>query len=321
MDKKRRNNDKRNLSNPKEGKDIGNENDSDLLFRERQKSKNSQEGKDSGSENDSGLTFHERQKSKNVLHKRAVAQAVLKLGLIRDKDAVILDAGSSTRYLADELFTSNSKLSLHDLSVLTHNLPVFMNVLRKSNSAQHRLYEMLITGGCYDKTYDALYGKITESSYETFYPTVVVLAISGIVSGEATKPGGVFCHAAVETSIKELLFRKRTERRIIIADYTKVGRMDSHCFGYQSELLTGARQVCIVTTKCSNDSNNYIAYKETIDALQNIKNFFVYEVAVDESTKRVVRVTSRNTSESLPEWNIETNNNNKRSRKERSQLS
>jgi DeoR/GlpR family transcriptional regulator of sugar metabolism len=237
-----------------------------------------------------GNNFAERQKYQNVLHKRAVAQAVLKLKLIRNNDAVILDAGSSVSFLAGEIFSGHQDPPLRDLSILTHNLPVFMGEQGKT-SVQERQYEMLITGGCYDKTYDALYGKITESSYETFHPTVVVLAISGLVAGRATEPGGVFCHAAVETSIKELLFRKRTDRRIIVADCTKVARMDSHRFGELSELLTGARRVCVVTTRPDPTQEDLIgAYGETMDQLRAVATLLVYEVEIDPKAERVIRV-------------------------------
>ena len=226
----------------------------------------------------------------NKWDKVAVAQALLKLNLIRSKDAVILDAGSAVTCVADAIFTPG--MNVDDLSILTHNYQVFKSVLEiGAGSDILARHEILATGGCYDKVYNGFYGKITESSYATFHPTVVVIGISGLLAGNDTQPGGIYCHAAIETNIKELLSRMRTDRRIIVSDYSKIGRSDSHSFGGLDELLTNAHQVCLVTTRPP-EGEDARKYQETLEKLRDLLELWVYEVELNRTAgkEEVIRV-------------------------------
>lgn len=213
------------------------------------------------------------------LDKRAVAEFIVRLKLIGTSDALILDAGTSAQAVARALLRDPR---IKHLSVLTHNYGVFRTILEAdSQPVQEHDHEILITGGCYDGNYNALYGTFTQTAYQNFHPTVVVLAISGLVAGKGTRKGRVYCHAVVETSIKELLFGKPTERRIIIADHTKIGRPDSHTFGALDQLASGVQsETHLVTTKLHDSRKSYV---ETIDELKSLPWLVVHEIEIDNN--------------------------------------
>jgi DeoR/GlpR family transcriptional regulator of sugar metabolism len=214
--------------------------------------------------------------------KQAVAEFIVKLGLIKTSDALILDAGTSAQAVSKALLRDHS---IKHLSVLTHNYGVFSTIVTaETRLVQERDHEILITGGCYDGNYNALYGTFTQTAYQNFYPTVVVLAISGLVAGKGTRKGRVYCHAVVETGIKELLFGKPTERRIIIADHSKIGRPDSHTFG-DLDHLTG--ETHLVTTKARETRQNYF---DTIMELKSLSPLVVHEIEIG-TDKAICRST------------------------------
>jgi DeoR/GlpR family transcriptional regulator of sugar metabolism len=224
------------------------------------------------------------------LDKQAVAEFIVKLGLIKTSDALILDAGTSSQAVSKALLRDTS---IKHLSVLTHNYGVFSTIVTaEARLVQERDHEILITGGAYDGNYNALYGTFTQTAYQNFYPTVVVLAISGLVAGKGTRKGRVHCHAVVETSIKELLFSKPTERRIIIADHSKIGRPDSHTFGDLDHLTSEVqRETHLVTTKPLDNRQNY---SDTIKELKHDTPLVVHEIEVDNKTNKAICKSTSN---------------------------
>jgi DeoR/GlpR family transcriptional regulator of sugar metabolism len=207
----------------------------------------------------------------NEVFKQLVAAAVVKEKLVKDGDAVVLDAGSSATYVAEVIFSTELK----NLSILTHNMDVFQKYFSKTfEGARHQL---LLTGGLFDESYNALYGTLTEKAYEVFHPNVVILAVSGLTA--STNPAsysGVYCHAVVETRIKELLFSWPAERRIIIADYSKIGKVDSHMFGDFSKMKSKLEPLgrgYVVTTKPPKNakSEEIKVFRDTIATLREWK--------------------------------------------------
>jgi DeoR/GlpR family transcriptional regulator of sugar metabolism len=160
----------------------------------------------------------------NEVSKQVVATAVVKEKLVKDGDAVVLDAGSSATYVAETIFSTELK----NLSILTHN-------------------------------------------------NVIILAVSGLTA--STNPAsysGVYCHAVVETRIKELLFSWPAERRIIIADYSKIGKGDSHMFGDLSKMKSKLEPLgrgYVVTTKPPKNakSEEIKVFRDTITTLKEWK--------------------------------------------------
>ena len=162
---------------------------------------------------------------------------------INDYDSVLLDAGSTAEMVADELFSFRCFLS-----VLTNNLGAYASYVRarllqsatvESSSAGN---ELLLTGGRYDDTYESLLGKDTVASIREFRPMVTIIGVSGIKCED-----GVFCHGADESSVKEVIWNKPTDRRIVAADWKKIGRVDAHAFGRIEHMNFDAGQAIIVT--------------------------------------------------------------------------
>lgn len=209
------------------------------------------------------------------LSKKAVANAIVRENLITNADSIVLDAGSSATFVAEAIFSSELK----NLSILTHNMNVFQKYFTEHiMGAGHQL---LLTGGGFDPSYNALYGIMTEKAYEVFHPNIVILAVSGLTaSSNLASYSGVYCHAVVEIRIKELLFSLPAERRIIIADYSKIGRVDSHMFGDFSKIqsqLGPLGKGYVVTTKPPKGVPSEKVFEETITRLKKL-NIEVIEV-------------------------------------------
>jgi DeoR/GlpR family transcriptional regulator of sugar metabolism len=231
----------------------------------------------------------------SITPKKLVAQLVLEY--IKDNDSIVIDAGSSATAVARLLLESNKK----DLSILTHNMVVFKEYYdTESKNPSMKNHQLLLTGGRYDANYGALYGDLTLSSYEHFHPKVVILAVSGLTA--TTEPdsySGVYCHAVVETKVKEALFHFPVERRIIVADHLKIGRVDSHIFGEFKKLVSlhGIGTTCLITTsqkshdkvkekKLTEEEKGFdeSLFNKTIDALKSFKNIDI-KIADDDKIK------------------------------------
>ncbi|MCG8467504.1 MAG: hypothetical protein MJB57_04750 [Gemmatimonadetes bacterium] len=197
-----------------------------------------------------------RYMSKRLSEQRSDKEAIAVViadKFIGDKNSVLLDAGSTGEKVADELFRRREHLS-----VLTNNLGAYASYVRagllERSGAQPGSdnggppsrpsgNELLLTGGRYDDTYESLLGKNTEASIRAFAPNVTVIGVSGLKHDE-----GVFCHGADEASVKELLWTTKTDKRIIAADWTKIGSRDAHPFGGVEKMNFSANQAIVVTT-------------------------------------------------------------------------
>lgn len=173
--------------------------------------------------------------------------------LVSDADSIALDAGTSPMYVAKTLFEKYSNMNL---SILTHNMEVF-NKFGTGNKkdASTEMWkgtniQLILTGGEFSPSYNALFGVQTESAYNEFFPRLVILAISGLIcSNQSEYVDGLYCHATTERPVKKLLFTKPTDRRVVVADWRKLGRPDSFRFGQITKLTIGVSEyVTIVTT-------------------------------------------------------------------------
>lgn len=185
--------------------------------------------------------------------KRAIANLIA-AKYVKDFDAVLLDAGSTAEMVAEEIFSKR-----RFLSVLTNNMGAYAAYTRARAVAQladtDEEYlneegargalngnELLITGGRYVDTYEALLGEGAISAMETFTPNITIIGISGLRCQE-----GVFCHGAEESAVKKLLWKKQTDIRLIVADWTKIGKRDAHIFGIVEQLGSHVKQAVLVT--------------------------------------------------------------------------
>jgi DeoR/GlpR family transcriptional regulator of sugar metabolism len=167
---------------------------------------------------------------------------------VKDFDAVLLDAGSTAEMIAEEMFTRRKYLS-----VLTNNMGAYAaytrarwGSLRETNSEgpPPPSNELLITGGRYDDMYESLFGERAIDSIVAFIPNVIIIGTSGIRCGE-----GIFCHGTEDSAVKQLLWTKPTDIRLIAADWTKIGRRDAHSFGTVEQLRLNAKRAIVVTSE------------------------------------------------------------------------
>lgn len=191
--------------------------------------------------------------------KRTIAKHVA-TKYVKDFDAVLLDAGSTAELIAEEMFARR-----RFLSVLTNNMGAYASYtgaralstegssgeqLSENASARGSLLgnELLITGGRYVDTYEALLGDGTIASFESFTPNITIIGISGLRWEE-----GVFCHGAEEAQVKKLLWTKATDIRMIATDWSKIGKRDAHVFGRLEEVGMNAKEVVLVTCNPPDD--------------------------------------------------------------------
>ncbi len=197
------------------------------------------------------------------LAKRRIASHIASK-YVKDFDAVLLDAGSTAEMVAEEMFTRR-----RFLSVLTNNMGAYASYTRArarsgsdidgsegavseySPEAPGALHgnELLITGGIYVDTYEALLGQGTIESIQRFTPNITIIGVSGLRREE-----GVFCHGADEAAVKSLLWTKLTDVRLIVTDWSKIGKRDAHAFGRLEELGVNANKAVVVTCNPPDDA-------------------------------------------------------------------
>jgi DeoR/GlpR family transcriptional regulator of sugar metabolism len=197
----------------------------------------------------SGKEFMERgdyileKKRQEMVSKIVIAKHIAK-NFVNNFDAVLLDAGSTAELIAEELFTQRKYLT-----VMTNNMGAYVSYTRaiapkKQEEGRYLLNELLLTGGRYDATYEALFGDATIRAIELFSPNVTIIGVSGFRFNE-----GVFCHGSEEVRVKKLLWAIPTDIRVVAADWTKIGKRDAYAFGPQiEELAINADRAVVVTT-------------------------------------------------------------------------
>lgn len=190
------------------------------------------------------INFKKNQEKSN---KEKIAEYIAS-NLVKDFDAVLLDAGSTAEAVAQKLFTKRKFLM-----VMTNNMGAYASysqavVSRNEQQPVDGLLngnELVLTGGRFDVTYEALFGDATIKAIEGFSPNVTILAVSGLMFN-----GGVFCHGSEEVRLKKMLWEIRTDTRVIACDWTKIGKRDAFAFGPRvSDLKIGAGKAVIVTSK------------------------------------------------------------------------
>lgn len=185
--------------------------------------------------------------------KRAIAKYIVET-YVSDFDAVLLDAGSTAEFVAEEIFAKRKFLS-----VLTNNMGAYASFTRARISMGDKNTEdvlsamggvtgslngneLLITGGRYVDIYESLLGETTITSIQEFTPNVTIVGISGLVVQE-----GVFCHGSEESAVKKLMCTKPTDTRLIAADWSKIGKRDAHAFGTVDLFKLNTRKAVVVT--------------------------------------------------------------------------
>lgn len=199
---------------------------------------------------------------------------------VKDLDAVLLDAGSTAELIAEELFTQRKFLT-----VMTNNMGAYAAYTRamtpiedsKSYSLTQQLArnenDLVLPGGRYDATYEALFGDETLKAIQNFSPNVTIIGASGLRFNE-----GIYSHGVEDVRVKRLLWTIPTDIRLIAIDSSKIGKRDAFSFGNTvSELGEGARKAVIVTNAPSKSA----ASEELKEFDEMVKQMKIAKIIVD----------------------------------------
>jgi DeoR/GlpR family transcriptional regulator of sugar metabolism len=204
------------------------------------------------------------------------------LHLVKDFDAVLLDAGSTAEVIAQKLFNLRKFLT-----VMTNNMGAYVAYTQAVAAREKGTSslvagllnenELILTGGRFDVTYEALFGDATLKAIEGFSPNVTIIGVSGLLFN-----GGVFCHGSEEVRLKKMLWTIQTDTRVIASDWTKVGKRDAFAFGPNvSELRVGAGRAILVTSQPPRDADEKLR-KQFDDEIQLIKSHNIQIVMADK---------------------------------------
>lgn len=204
--------------------------------------------------------------------KRAVGKFVVE-HLLHEGDSILLDAGSSSYPIAEEIAekTQKNPASTH-FTIMTHNYKAFDILVRKV--PRKAMVNIVLAGGRYDQDLNALFGPQTLMSYDNFFPRVAIIAVSSMVADK-----GLFCHGNTEElSVKQAIFKKAARDRIIIADHTKLGVPDALCFGESQHLRANVERCVLVTDSPSSEASEASRerFQQEVERLTN-----VYRVQVE----------------------------------------
>jgi len=173
--------------------------------------------------------------------KMSVARLIAE-NFLNESDSILLDAGTSLYPIAEIIAEkAKSEPGRTHFTIMTHNYRAF-EVLVKAVPREANL-NIILAGGRYDQDLNALFGNQTVNAYEDFFPRVVLIGISGMVSEI-----GLFCHGNTEEkNLKKAIFEKRARDRIIVADHTKIGLLDGFRFGEAQGLRANVDRCILVT--------------------------------------------------------------------------
>ncbi|MFU8874262.1 DeoR/GlpR family DNA-binding transcription regulator [Micromonospora sp. SL4-19] len=132
--------------------------------------------------------------------KRAIARAAA--AMVRDRDMVLLDIGTTTQLLAQELRGRR-------ITVVTASLAV-LDVLRDDDAV-----ELVLLGGLVRRAYHSLVGVITEDTLRQLHADVAFVGASGVRSD-----GAVLDTTLVEVPVKRGLVAA-SGRAVLLADRHK----------------------------------------------------------------------------------------------------
>lgn len=225
------------------------------------------------SSNGHSKSYFEIQDERRSTAKQLVAQYIIK-EFLHEGDSILLDAGTSLYPLAEGIvkMAEEGPEQTH-FTIMTHNYRAFEILVKAPRKAN---LNIILAGGRYDQDLYALFGVQTTSNYATFFPRAVVIGISGFVADI-----GLFCHGNTEEiQVKEDIFRKACLRRIIVADYSKLGVMDSFRFGKATEMRAGAEECIVVTDKPDQSVDKKIRdrYRDQIEKLRDLYQVDVREI-------------------------------------------
>ena len=239
------------------------------------KSSQDRKSPDKGAEE---LYYTDIQQARCKKEKEGIAKYVVS-ELIDSGKGVFLDTGSTVRAVATEIFSRKypcssppSEQPKHSLTIMTNNMGIYHDFTTWQLDPILALTVVLIlTGGVYDKDHGGLFGTQAAESLENFHPEVTVMGTSGLrfSSKKDGKDGGIYYHGHTpEEVVKKAIFDKPAFRRIIVCDYSKIGKWDSFLCGRIEDLLENTEEKCYIVTSevpCESPDDEAKYYKAKFD--------------------------------------------------------
>ncbi len=169
------------------------------------------------SENGSFTTIFYKEFERNIELKRAIGREAA--SLIKPNDTLLLGDGSTAFQLANHLDDCGP------ITVYTNNIAAIQELRRFENN---RLY---ILGGEYDHQYNMLFlkGSLSDRILETLHFDLV------IIGTDAISKNGHCLSKNEEVARTNQIILRRGEKKILIADYTKVGASGNVIYGQLSD--------------------------------------------------------------------------------------
>ena len=192
------------------------------------------------------VRFIRKQEERHKGHKRGIAIWTVQhlMNLYSEAGMTIfLDTGSTVEQMTEYLLKAIIIQKLGSVSVVTNSMVVFDEL---NDWTGHFDIRLILTGGEFDRSHQAFWGSQTIEAMGTLSYHVVVIGTSGISFEE---DGGVYVHGITNEQItKGAFFKKRTDYRIILADYSKIGVRDIITCAKSEEMLEGVQCQCLIVT-------------------------------------------------------------------------
>jgi len=166
-------------------------------------------------ENSSTLRTLNTRKTVNIEQKTKIGQKAK--SLLREEDTIYIDAGSTCRFLAQEIKDMS-------IRVITNSIDV-MNIL-----AEEPGISLVSLGGNYRKEAGSFLGPITIESLKNFQIETCFLGTTGILSR-----GTFSAQNIMESQLKQQVLSV-SGRRIILGDSTKLGRSAFSVFARSTDI-------------------------------------------------------------------------------------
>jgi DeoR/GlpR family transcriptional regulator of sugar metabolism len=146
--------------------------------------------------------------------KRKIARAARKL--VKPGETILLDGGTTTFYLAQELLGMS-------LQLITNSLPIANLFLNDEH------VELILTGGLMYPRYGVLLGPMAESALGAIHTKTLFLSVAGILDGALYNQNLLLVHA-------ERKMMAQAQRVVLLADAGKFGQQALARLGELSEV-------------------------------------------------------------------------------------
>ena len=151
-------------------------------------------------------------------------------GIVRDGDTLMIDSGTTTRYLARELS------ELGNLTVVTNALLIAQELV------YNRSVNVILLGGNFDPQFQYAYGNDAITQLHKYRADKTIISTDGIGAVH-----GLTTYHHHELDVSRLMI-ERSNEVIVVADHSKIGKE-----GFSN--ITGISSIDILVTNKCNGSN------------------------------------------------------------------